>query len=211
MFIKIFLLPLWYNTITDINLLKMKNEELKLRDVIFSLHTRKFGNVVEKLVETILIEFGFIVKKSTDLSYDRQINNSNDEIKGSRVLGKSVLNLENENIIESLFSHDTNRFVNIENSSETEWDCNIQQIKLELFNTLWYVLFFGDCVAVFKIERDNILNDKNISYSNKQHRGNEGEGQFHVTNKNIKYHLDNFLVKTITYNEVYIKLNEKNK
>jgi hypothetical protein len=189
----------------------MKNEELKLRDVIFSLHTRKFGNVVEKLVETILIEFGFIVKKSTDLSYDRQINSSNDEIKGSRVLGKSVLNLENENIIESLFSHDTNRFVNIENSSETEWDCNIQQIKLELFNTLWYVLFFGDCVAVFKIERDNISNDKNISYSNKQHRGNEGEGQFHVTNKNIKYHLDNFLVKTITYNEVYNKLNEKNK
>jgi hypothetical protein len=199
------------NTITYFNPLKMKNEELKLRDVIFSLHTRKFGNVVEKLVETILIEFGFIVKKSTDLSYDRQINSSNDEIKGSRVLGKSVLNLENENIIESLFSHDTNRFVNIENSSETEWDCNIQQIKLELFNTLWYVLFFGDCVAVFKIERDNISNDKNISYSNKQHRGNEGEGQFHVTNKNIKYHLDNFLVKTITYNEVYNKLNEKNK
>ena len=199
------------NTITYFNPLKMKNEELKLRDVIFSLHTRKFGNVVEKLVETILIEFGFIVKKSTDLSYDRQINSSNDEIKGSRVLGKSVLNLENENIIESLFSHDTNRFVNIENSSETEWDCNIQQIKLELFNTLWYVLFFGNCVAVFKIERDNILNDKNISYSNKQHRGNEGEGQFHVTNKNIKYHLDNFLVKTITYNEVYNKLNEKNK
>jgi len=199
------------NTITYFNQLKMKNEELKLRDVIFSLHTRKFGNVVEKLVETILIEFGFIVKKSTDLSYDRQINSSNDEIKGSRVLGKSVLNLENENIIESLFSHDTNRFVNIENSSETEWDCNIQQIKLGLFNTLWYVLFFGDCVAVFKIERDNISNDKNISYSNKQHRGNEGEGQFHVTNKNIKYHLDNFLVKTITYNEVYNKLNEKNK
>jgi hypothetical protein len=199
------------NTMIDINPLKMKNQELKLRDVIFSLHTRKFGNVVEKLVETILIEFGFIVKKSTDLSYDRQINSSNDEIKGSRVLGKSVLNLENENIIESLFSHDTNRFVNIENSSETEWDCNIQQIKLELFNTLWYVLFFGDCVAVFKIERENIVNDKNISYSNKQHRGNEGEGQFHVTNKNIKYHLDNFLVKTITYNEVYNKLNEKNK
>ena len=147
------------NTMININPLKMKNEELKLRDVIFSLHTRKFGNVVEKLVETILIEFGFIVKKSTDLSYDRQINSSNDEIKGSRVLGKSVLNLENENIIESLFSHDTNRFVNIENSSETEWDCNIQQIKLELFNTLWYVLFFGNCVAVFKIERDNILND----------------------------------------------------
>lgn len=187
----------------------MKNEELKLRDAIFSLHTRKFGNVVEILVETILIEFGFIVKKSKDLSYDRKINNLNDEIKGSRVLGKSVLNLERGNIIESLFSHDTNRFVNLDNSVKTEWDCNIQQIKLELFENLWYVLFFGDCVTIFKIGNDGIVNDRNISYSNKQHRGNEGEGQFHINDKNIRYHLNNYLVKTLTYNEVYNKLNKK--
>jgi hypothetical protein len=187
----------------------MKNKELKLRGAIFSLHTRKFGNVVEKLVETILIEFGFIVKKPEDLSYDRKINNLNDEIKGSRVLGKSVLNLEHGNIIESLFSHETNRFVNLDNSVNTEWDCNIQQIKLNLFKNLWYVLFFGDCVTVFKIGNDDIVNDRNISYSNKQHRGNEGEGQFHINDKNIQYHLNNYLVKTITYNEVYNKLNKK--
>ena len=96
--------------------IKMSNEELKLRESIFALHTRKFGNVVEKLVEKILVEFGFIVEKSKDLSYDIIINYLNDEIKGSRVLGKSVLNLENENIIESLFSHETNRFVNIINN-----------------------------------------------------------------------------------------------
>jgi hypothetical protein len=186
-------------------------ENIKLRDAIFSLHTRKFGGVVEKLVETILEEFGFTVEKSKDLSYDRKINNLNDEIKGSRVLGKSVLNLENNNIIESLLQHETDRFVNVEDKLGIEWDCNIQQIKTKLFNTLWYVLFFGDCVAVFKISANEILKDKNISYSNKQHRGNEGEGQFHVTNKNIKYHLDNYLVKKITYNEVYNKLSKKKK
>jgi hypothetical protein len=186
-------------------------EHIKLRDAIFSLHTRKFGGVVEKLVETILEEFGFTVEKSKDLSYDRKINNLDDEIKGSRVLGKSVLNLENDNIIESLLQHETDRFVNLEDKLGTEWDCNIQQIKTKLFNTLWYVLFFGDCVAVFKISDNEILEDKNISYSNKQHRGNEGEGQFHVTNKNIKYHLDNYLVKKITYNEVYNKLSKKKK
>lgn len=183
-------------------------EEIKLRDAIFSLHTRKFGAVVEKLVERILEEFGFIVEKSSDLSYDRKINNEEDEIKGSRVLGKSVLNLENDNIIESLLEHETNRFVNTVDDYSVEWDCNVQQIKTKLFNTLWYVLFFGDCVAIFKIGADEIITDKNISYSNKQHRGNEGEGQFHVTNKNIKYHLDNYLVKKITYTEVYNKLNK---
>lgn len=186
-------------------------ESIKLRDAIFSLHTRKFGGVVEKLVETILEEFGFIVEKSNDLSYDRKVNDLNDEIKGSRVLGKSVLNLETDNIVESLLKHETFRFVNVEDKLGAEWDCNIQQIKTKLFKTLWYVLFFGDCVAIFKIGANEIVEDKNISYSNKQHRGNKGEGQFHVTDKNIKYHLDNYLVKKITYIEVYNKLNKKKK
>lgn len=187
----------------------MTKKEILLRDSIFSLHTRKFGNVVEKLIKTILVEFGFIIEKPTDLSYDLTTNNSKDEVKGSRVLSKSVLDLESENIIEILLEHGTNRIINLSDSTEVEWDCNIQQIKVKLFETLWYVLFFGDCVAVFKIENDQIITDENISYCNKQHRGNEGEGQFHVTNKNIKYHLDNYLVKTLTYNEVYNKLNKK--
>ena len=187
----------------------MSELELQLREAIFSLQTRKFGGVVEKIVEQILIEFGFIVKKSQDLSYDRIVDDNLDEIKGSRVLGKSVLDLETDNIIESLINHSSDRYVDLKNCSNIEWDCNIQQIKTKLFNTLWYVLFFGDCIVIFKIGADEIIRDRNISYSNKQHRGNEGEGQFHVTDKNIKYHLDNYLMKKITYNDVYNKLNKK--
>jgi hypothetical protein len=189
----------------------MKKKEIKLRNVIFSLKTRKFGKVVEKLVEKILVEFEFIVGPPKDLSHDIIINNSKDEIKGSRVCGKSVLILDDDDIIGSLMSHETDKIINLNESYEIEWDCNIQQIKVKFFNTLWYVLFFGDCVTIFKIDHDQIINDKKISYSDKQHRGNEGEGQFHVTNKNIKYHLDNYLVTTITYDEVYNKLNKKNK
>jgi hypothetical protein len=189
----------------------MNSNELMMRDAIFSLHTRKFGNVVEKLVESILQEFGFIVERPTDLSYDRTIDKNKDEIKGSRVLGKCVLDLDNGNIVESLLSHEKNRYISLSKSSENTWDCNIQQIKTYLFDTLWYVLFFGDCVAVFKITADEIITNKNISYSNKQHRGNEGEGQFHVTEKNINYHLNNYLVKQITYTEVYNKLNKQKK
>jgi hypothetical protein len=119
------------------------------------------------------------------------------------------LDLETDNIIESLINHNSDRYVDFKNCSNVEWDCNIQQIKTKLFNTLWYVLFFGDCIVIFKIGSDEILRDTNISYSNKQHRGNEGEGQFHVTDKNIKYHLDNYLMKKITYDDVYNKLNKK--
>lgn len=182
--------------------------EIKLRDAIFSLHTRKFGSVVEVLVEKILKEFEFLVEQSKDLSYNRKINGLKDEIKGSRVLCKSVLNLKTDNIVEALLAHENHRFVNLSGDTKVEWDCNIQQIKTTLFSTLWYVLFFGDCVAVFKISSKNIIDDKNISYSNKQHRGNEGEGQFHVNEKNLKYHLEHYLVKTITYQEVYEKLSK---
>ena len=182
----------------------MENNEL--RNLIFGLHTRKFGGVGEKLVERILIEDGFIVDKSSNTSYDRKINNKKDEIKCSRVLGKSVLNLDCENIIESLLNHESERTINFKDYKNHEFDSNIQQIKPDYFETLWYGLFFGDVVALFKIEKNQILEDQNVSYSNKQHRGNEGEGQFHITNKNIKHHIKTYLVKTLTYDEVYEKL-----
>lgn len=179
---------------------------LELRDLIFSLHTRKFGNVGEKLIEKVLIELGFVVSKSGNLSYDRSVDNKKDEIKCSRVLGKSVLDLENQNIIEALQNHQSERNINFEDCQNIEWDCNIQQIKTDCFDTLWYGLFFDDKVVLFKITNKQILEDKNISYSPKQHRGNEGEGQFHITNKNIKYHLDTYSIKVLNYNEVYEKL-----
>lgn len=44
---------------------------------------------------------------------------------------------------------------------------------------------------------------KNIpGYSDKQHRGNVGEGQFHINNKNISEH-EKYLDKKVTYEELY--------
>jgi|688.fasta_scaffold07890_16 hypothetical protein len=183
-------------------------EEIKLRDAIFRLQTRQFGSVAEKLLESILIELGAVVKKSKNSSYDREIDGLNDEIKGSVVRKKSPLSLENGNIIETLLNHETNRFVKFSDAQTTEWDSNIQQVKPKLFNNLWYMLFFYDCVAIFKINSSQVISDKEISYSPKQHRGNEGEGQFHVTEEKLQYHLDNYFVKTLTYREVYDKLQE---
>jgi hypothetical protein len=54
-------------------------EEIKLRDAIFRLHTRQFGSVAEKLLESILKDLGAVVKNSKDLSYDREIDGLKDE------------------------------------------------------------------------------------------------------------------------------------
>jgi hypothetical protein len=45
------------------------------------------------------------------------------------------------------------------------------------------------------------MEDTNINFSDKQHRGNVGEGQFHLNDKKIEYHIDNYLLKKMTYEE----------
>jgi hypothetical protein len=189
---------------------KMNKRELKLRDAIFALHTRKFGSVTEKLVEIIRLENGDIVDKSDDDSYDRNINGEKTEIKGSKVWFSTPLNLDEGNIAETiLLSHNNNRHISFNESSKIKWVSNIQQIKSKLFKTLWYVLFFEDCVSIFKITPSQINEDEKVRYSDKQHRGNKGEGQFHVNNSNVKHHLENYLVETISYEDVYNKFNKK--
>ena len=48
----------------------------------------------------------------------------------------------------------------------------------------------------------------NIQYSDKQHRGNTGEGQFHLKNSNIQYHINKYLYTKIDYNKLWKLLNE---
>lgn len=40
-------------------------------------------------------------------------------------------------------------------------------------------------------------------YSDFQHKGNEGEGQFHLNQKTIGWHLENKFVQWLTYGELY--------
>ena len=47
------------------------------------------------------------------------------------------------------------------------------------------------------------LNDEEIMYSDHQHRGNTGEGQFHINNRTIETHLKKYTVKWLTYEELY--------
>jgi hypothetical protein len=55
-------------------------------------------------------------------------------------------------------------------------------------------------VLVFRITSAEIGHE--IRYSDRQHFGNEGEGQFHVNNRTMQYHLDKFLYKKLTYTEL---------
>jgi hypothetical protein len=93
-----------------------------------------------------------------------------------------------------------NRQVNFSEWDRFDFDCNIQQIKRDQFEILYYGLFFHDVVLIFRIESDQI--GGKIYYSDKQHKGNEGEGQFHVNTKTLPIHIENYLYKKITYVEL---------
>ena len=101
--------------------------------------------------------------------------------------------INSSNVIEQcLKANIANRAMKFEDIKQYNFDCNIQQIKCNEFDILYYGLFFADIILIFKISSNDIL--KLDNYSNKQHRNNEGEGQFHI---------NTYLIKQLNYDDLY--------
>ena len=81
--------------------------------------------------------------------------------------------------------------------------CRLHRIFCGL--VLYYGLFFADRIAIFKMNSNEILSC--FGYSDKQHKGNEGEGQFHLNRSSIDYHMQNHFVQWLTYEELFELLN----
>ena len=177
------------------------------RDGIIDMHTRQFGAVAEIIV-MILQD----CVKSKKLEFDLiDIKNKKIEVKASKVLRKNKLNITKENFYDIIINNSNkNRLLQQKNIHETEFDCNIQQIKTELFDKMIYLLFFKDIIEIFEITKQKIISDKNIYYSDKQHRGNTGEGQFHINNKTYQYHKKHYFIASVTYQEL-LKQSKQNK
>ncbi len=173
----------------------------QIRNGIFALNTRRFGTVTEYLIK-ILANADWGKDISHDLFDEKQKQRI--EVKFSRALRKHKATIQSQNILDEIVSAD-----NAERMfASSEWrlhkfDCNIQQIKKKQFDILYYGIFFSDKVQIFKITPDQI--GRNISYSDKQHFGNKGEGQFHLNNATYDYHLKNFFEAELTY-EALLKL-----
>ncbi len=170
------------------------------RDGILNLNTRQFGTAVE-LIVVLLNRY----KKNNNLDCDLidPETNKKIEVKSSRVYKKQSLNFTLDNLYDLIVNNtNRNRLLRQDQVTQEKFDCNIQQVKTDLFDTLYYLLFFYDVIEVFKIENKEIQKDVNLNYSNRQHRGNEGEGQFHITQKNYKYHRNKYFIQSITYEEI---------
>lgn len=181
-----------------LNFLYMYNLQT-IKTNIRLLAPRPFG---EKIGEIILDNLILGLSKADNNSHDRKQGKKKIESKFARAIKK--VDTKNLSFIEQLSSTASLSYVN--SASKEKFDCNIQQIKPKCFDTLYYGVIFDDCVYVFKIDSKQLLKDsKNIGYSNKQHRGNIGEGQFHIKSTNLQYHIDNYLYQKLNWNE-FIKL-----
>lgn len=169
-----------------------------LREGIFALHTRRFGTVAEVLIQR-LKKFGKARNLFHDL-YD-DLESKRVEVKFSRALRKSKILVTPETVLNCIEQATSEyRLVAWKERETTPFDCNIQQVKRAEFDVLYYGVFFSDCVAIFQIDSVDI--GPKIFYSDKQHKGNVGEGQFHINNDTIAIHVEHYLYQKLSYEKL---------
>ncbi len=164
---------------------------------------RPFG---EKFGEWLITQLEVDLQPRENSSHDGMLNQQRCEIKISRAITKPSNKLS---FTQKLLSNNFSSFV--DSTSNNKFDCNIQQVKPNYFDVIIYGVFFDDMIYIFKTDSNTIKTDKNIGYIDKQHRGNVGEGQFHIKRNNFKYHIDNFLYKKLNWTELVnlIQANDK--
>lgn len=170
----------------------------ELRNGIFALRTRRLGKVAELLVKR-MNALQSAKSQFHDL-YD-DIAQQRVEVKFSTVLRKHKMTLNEDNVLDAIRNElMSKRAIQFAERNEHKFDCNIQQIKRAEFDVLYYGLFFYDKIIMFRILPSEIGSE--IGYSDKQHKGNVGEGQFHITESNIAYHLEHYKYAELTYDDL---------
>jgi hypothetical protein len=175
----------------------------KLREGIFALNTRRFGSVAECMVQKLLK-----CSRARSLFHDLYDGKHQHriEVKFSRVQKKAKTAVTERTVLRCIEEATAeSRMVPFSEWRRHQFDCNIQQIKRVEFDVLYYGLFFSDCIKIFRLESGEIQENSRggrIHYSAWQHKGNVGEGQFHINDKTLQVHLDNYLHAALSYDQL---------
>jgi len=180
-----------------------EDEIAAFRDGIFALRTRRFGTVAEIMIAK-LTGAGKSRNNHHDL-FDTTDENRI-EVKFATVSSSHNAVITEENLFSAIADAAKPRSISFSEWQKSQFQCNIQQIKTIEFEELFYGLFFHDRILIFHAKASDLLSDKKIAYSNKQHKGNEGEGQFSLRPLSLQHHLDNYLVRDLTYAELIVLL-----
>lgn len=169
----------------------------QLREGIFALNTRRFGTVAEILVKR-LRTLGKARNQFHDL-YDHSTGRRV-EVKFSRAMREATERVTDRTVLACIEAATSEkRLIHWADRHSVAYDCNIQQVKPTEFEVLEYGVFFADRIAFFRITSAEI--GPEIGFSDRQHKGNVGEGQFHIDEQSIAVHEARWLVGTMSYAE----------
>lgn len=162
------------------------------------MSTRRFGTVMEILVQRLTqSQHSYTIFHDLDTGDGTRV-----EVKFSRVERKHFRKVDRSNVLEVIATEG----LSVRLFPFGEWvyhnfDSNIQQIKKPEFDVLVYGLLFADRIVVFWATPEQINSD--MRYSNRQHKGNVGEGQFHINPRTLPHHLENHLFAILSYQDAY--------
>ena len=179
----------------------MKHNIKKFRDGMFLAPSRTYG---ETYMEPIIRNICKLSESTTSENDAKNDNGGAEEIKCTKVLrtkpkGKSLVEriiLESENNVLS-------RLIPFSDCYNSKYDANIQNVKRDHFSILKYVLLFEDCIKIFEVRQEDISKIPNWCPKHGRYDALGKSGQFAIKKNNIKWHLENNLVDTLTWAQVY--------
>ena len=179
----------------------MEKETENFRNGMFLAPSRTYG---ETYMEPIIRNICKLSESATSENDAENLNGESEEIKCSKVLrtkpkGKSLVEriiLESENNVLS-------RLIPFDDCYTSKYDANIQNVKRDHFSILKYVMLFADCIKIFETRKEDVSKIPNWSDKHGRYDAEGKSGQFAIKKSNIKWHIENNLVTTLTWEEVY--------
>ena len=180
----------------------MKKYVEQFRNGMFLAPSRTYG---ENFMEPIIRKIRGLSESDTDENDAIDDNGDPEEIKCSKVL----LPTQNKkaSLLEQVMFHSENNVLNrlilFANRLTSKYGSNIQNVKRDHFSKLVYVLLFEDCIKIFESSAEDISKIPNWCEKHGRYDALGKSGQFNITKSNIEWHLENNLVATLTWDEVY--------
>lgn len=181
----------------------MMNNTLTFRNGIFTSSSRTYGEII---MEPIIRKIRGLSESDTGENDAVNGNGEFEEIKCSKVLlvpkqGKNITIVER--VLLNIENNELNRLVRSDDCYDSKYLSNIQNVKRDHFSKLIYVMLFEDCIKIFESVTEDISNIPNWSGKHGRYDAVGKSGQFGITKATIKWHLENNLVATLTWDEVY--------
>jgi hypothetical protein len=178
------------------------------KEGIFFAPSRTYG---EQYIEPIIREVLDLNKSKTNENDAIDKMGKYFEIKSSKVLKLTKKEKKLSLIAKILLENDknvVNRLINFEDCYTASYLSNIQNIKRDHFSNLVYVMLFKDCIKIFISKKEEICNIPNWCGKHGKYDALDKNGQFGITKNNVKWHIENNLYETLTWDKVY-KIAEK--